>query len=445
MPRSADYSGPDRRRPDAEAPSPPRDPVAVFRAVLGESSLPMAATEDASHVVRYANPAFCRFVRREDEDVVGHPLPAVLGDTEVHETVALMDRVYAAGGAASVAVFRGTGSQPAVHAIYAAWAVRAERDQPAGLLLQVMDTTDQSLVARAAEELREVNRRLLQAGLDAEVRAETHVALNAALQESEKRLHLALDEQARLLASEQEARSRAEVALRVRDEFLGMAAHELRSPLTAIKGAAQMVTRALARGALDPTLTERSFGMIAESSDRLERMLSDLLDVSRMRAEGLSTRLAPMDMAALVSAVAGRHAEGADRHRIVHDVEAAQIQGDVGSLERVVENLLSNALKYSPNGGEVVIQLRRVSDGVLLTVHDSGIGIPAGEEERIFEPFRRAANAVKHDLPGVGLGLHISRQIAEAHGGTLRAESQGEGSGTTLILWLPAPKGWSES
>jgi signal transduction histidine kinase len=87
----------------------------------------------------------------------------------------------------------------------------------------------------------------------------------------------------------------------------------------------------------------------------------------------------------------------------------------------------------------VLLQLRRVSDGVLLTVHDSGIGVPAGEEERIFEPFRRAANAARHGLPGVGLGLHISRQIAEAHGGTLRAESQGEGSGTTLLLWLPAP------
>ena len=114
------------------------------------------------------------------------------------------------------------------------------------------------------------------------------------------------------------------------------------------------------------------------------------------------------------------------------------IRGDAGRLEQVLDNLLSNALKYSPDGGDVLLQLRRASHGVLLAVRDKGIGLPAGEEERIFEPFRRGSNAVVRKLPGIGLGLHISRQIAEAHGGTLRAESQGAGSGTTLTLWLPA-------
>jgi signal transduction histidine kinase len=99
----------------------------------------------------------------------------------------------------------------------------------------------------------------------------------------------------------------------------------------------------------------------------------------------------------------------------------------------------SNAIKYSPKRGEILLRLRCVPDGVVLTVHDSGIGLPAGEEERIFEPFRRASNALAQELPGIGLGLHISCQIAEAHRGTLRAESQGEGSGSTMTFWLPAP------
>lgn len=109
-------------------------------------------------------------------------------------------------------------------------------------------------------------------------------------------------------------------------------------------------------------------------------------------------------------------------------------------MEQVLENLLSNAVKYSPGGGAVVLRIHQVTGGVVLTVQDSGIGLPAGEAERIFEPFRRATNAAAHGLPGIGLGLYISRQIAEVHGGTLRAESGGEGVGTTMTLWLPAPQ-----
>jgi len=434
--RLTDYSSSDEPESAAESPSPSPSSVALFRAVLGESSLPMAATEGDTHLVRYANAAFCRLVGRGDEEVVGRPVHAILEATGLGDTVALLDRVYRAGGAASVAVFHAGSVQAATYATYAAWRVPAEHDRPAGLVVHVMDISDQP---RVAAELSEVNRRLLQAGLDAEVRAETHVALNAALQEREQSLHLALEEQARLLASEQVAHDQAQAALRVRDEFLAIAAHELRSPLTAIKGRAQLATRALDPAALDPAQARRHLDTIVAASGRLEGLLTDLLDVSRMRAQGPSARLESMDLAALVGAVARRSQEVADRTAIVCNLpqQPALVRGDAGRLEQVLDNLLSNAVKYSPNGGEVMVQLRRVSEGVVLTVRDSGIGLPPGEEERIFEPFRRASNAVTHGVPGFGLGLHISRQIAEAHGGTLRADSQDEGLGTTLTLWLP--------
>jgi signal transduction histidine kinase len=333
--------------------------------------------------------------------------------------------------------------QPAMHATYAAWRVPAEHDRPAGLLVQVMDMSDE---VRAAEELSEVNRRLLQAGLDAEVRAETHMALNAALQERERRLQVALEEQTRLLASEQAAHDRAHAALRMRDEFLGIAAHELRSPLTAIRGTAQLARRALDQGTLDATQSQRHLDNIIASSGRLEALLTDLLDVSRMRAEGLSASLASMDLAALAGTVVTRYRDIAEGTRIVSDVpqQPVLVRGDAGRLEQVLDNLLSNAVKYSPAGGEVVLRLRMVTGGVELTVRDSGIGLPPGAEERIFEPFRRAPNAVTHGVPGIGLGLHISRQIAEAHGGRLRAESEGEGLGSTITLWLPQANSASE-
>ena len=426
-----------------DGPAPPGagdDPAAhaaaSFHSILGESSLPMAATAGDSHLVQYANAAFCRLVGRGDERVLGYPLPAILSETGLADTVGLLDRVYRAGGAASVAVFREGGAEPALHATYVAWRVPAEHARPAGLLVQVTDTSEQ---VRAADELSEVNRRLLQAGLDAEMRAETHAVLNAALKESEARLLLAAEEQARLLASEQEALGRAEAALRVRDEFLGMAAHELRTPLTTIKGMTQIAARALDRGDQEPSKLRRRLDDIIAASARLESLLTDLLDVSRMRQTGLTARPVAMDLAALAGEVAHRHQERESPVRVECDIprEPVLVRGDAGRLEQVLENLLSNAVKYSPDGGEVVLQLRVENDGVLLTVRDSGIGLPAGEEERIFEPFRRAPNAVAHGLPGYGLGLHISRQIAEAHGGTLRAKSAGEGAGTTMLLWLP--------
>src|SRR6185295_5887199 len=106
-------------------------------------------------------------------------------------------------------------------------------------------------------------------------------------------------------------------------------------------------------------------------------------------------------------------------------------------LEQILDNLLSNAVKYSPAGGEIDVSLQRRDEGVVLTVRDGGIGLPPDASERIFEPFGRAVNASRQGLPGMGLGLHICRQIAAAHGGRMWAESDGEGLGMTVGLWLP--------
>ena len=110
---------------------------------------------------------------------------------------------------------------------------------------------------------------------------------------------------------------------------------------------------------------------------------------------------------------------------------------DPDRIEQVIENLLSNAIKYTPDGGKIHITLASKDDGLLLGVRDQGIGLPAHTLERIFEPFGRAPNALVRNIPGLGLGLYICRQIAEQHGGRLWAESEGEDRGTTLWLWLP--------
>ena len=231
----------------------------------------------------------------------------------------------------------------------------------------------------------------------------------------------------------------AQAAVRTRDRFLSVAAHELRTPLTSVRGAAQVLARAQARGVLTPETLERGTALIVQSADRLAGLISDLLDVSRLRTGQLALRPRPTDLGQLVRAVAAHHADRADGHALVVDVPDAACVAtvDPDRLEEVFENLLDNAFKYSPAGGVVRIELVPGDGRATVRVSDQGIGLPPGAAESIFEPFGRAANAVQAHLPGMGLGLHICRGVVELHGGDIRAESPGEGRGTTVVVELP--------
>jgi signal transduction histidine kinase len=235
-------------------------------------------------------------------------------------------------------------------------------------------------------------------------------------------------------------RGEAEAALTVRDEFISIAAHELRTPVTGIKVNAQLALRRLD----DPPDKQRTVGYllgIVAGTDRLALLINDLMDVSRMRSGELLLRVIPIELVALVMTVALRYAEaGGERHHVTTDLPIGplMVAGDAGRLEQVLDNLLSNAVKYSPGGGDIRVSLHQVVDGVVLTVRDAGIGLTPGAHERIFEPFGRAANAKQQGMPGMGLGLHICRQIAEAHGGRMWADSDGEDQGMAVGMWLPA-------
>ncbi len=248
-----------------------------------------------------------------------------------------------------------------------------------------------------------------------------------------------ITERERLLAGERTAREEAEEALRVRDEFLSIASHELRNPVSAAKGSAQLLLRSLRRGTPDPERMERGLGAIVTATDRLAVLIDDLLDVSRLRSGQFPMRKRPTDLAALVHEEAESGSASRGTHCLTIEGIAAPCIAtvDPDRFRQVVVNLLDNAVKYSPGGGEVRVLLSCEPEGALLRVEDQGIGLPHGTEDRIFEPFGRAANATGSNLPGMGLGLYISRRIAEAHGGSLRAESVGEGRGTTMTLRLP--------
>lgn len=247
-------------------------------------------------------------------------------------------------------------------------------------------------------------------------------------------------ERSRLYEAERAARNEAEDAVRARDEFLSIASHELRTPVAAIKGAAQLLLRRHARGDLDEERLIRTLNVLNDTADRLAGLTDDLLDVSRLRTGHLTLEIETTDVPTLVSTVVERFRDDLQpQHSLTLTLpdEPLHIQIDPDRIDQVLSNLLDNAIKYSPDGGRIATTVEQNTDGVLVSVRDEGMGLPPESAESIFEPFGRAPNAAVSNLPGMGLGLYICRNIIALHGGWIRAESAGEGHGTTFTFWLP--------
>jgi signal transduction histidine kinase len=228
-------------------------------------------------------------------------------------------------------------------------------------------------------------------------------------------------------------RRRAEEA---RDQFLSVAAHELKTPLTSLRGFAQLLTQQLAsRGGPAPDTLGVALAAIDRQCDRLTRLVDQLLDVSRLEEGQLAIQRGPTDVMALAAIAVGAARARSDRHAITLDGPSTlEASVDPLRLEQVFTNLLDNALKYSPDGGPIEVVLAADADSVTISVTDCGIGIPAEHGERIFERFHQ----VDPDggQGGLGMGLFISRQIVELHGGTLRLEPA-PGRGTRFVVRLP--------
>ncbi len=231
----------------------------------------------------------------------------------------------------------------------------------------------------------------------------------------------------------------AREAIRVRDEFLAMASHELKTPITPLAVSVQTLRRLAARGALTQLPPERASKLLRSADDqirRLTRLVDDLLDVSRITAHRLRLDRAPTDLAAVVREVVERHrAELAQAGCEVRLATAPAISGcwDRLRIEQVTANLLVNAGKYAP-GKPVDVMVEADELVARLVVRDHGPGIAPADRERIFRPFERATPPLQ--VGGFGLGLYIVRQLVEAHAGTVRLDSE-EGRGTTFTVELP--------
>jgi two-component system, OmpR family, sensor histidine kinase MtrB len=217
--------------------------------------------------------------------------------------------------------------------------------------------------------------------------------------------------------------------------FLAGVAHDLRNPLSALKLATGMITPE------EPLPSEdrvRSmFARVQRQIDRLDRMVYDFLDAARIEAGNLEIRMEECDLTELVHATVDLFAPTSPRHHLVASVpdERVRLICDPVRLEQVLNNLVSNAIKYSPSGGTVGIRITRRSGTVILSVADEGVGMLAEDVEQVFEPFRRTG-ASKDAIPGVGLGLFVARRIVEAHGGHFTVDTA-PGKGSTFNVHLP--------
>ncbi len=224
-----------------------------------------------------------------------------------------------------------------------------------------------------------------------------------------------------------------------REEFLATMVHEVRHPLTALQGTAQLATRRLGQGALDRARMADALDIIVAEAARLEALLQRLAEASRAALGHLELQLTPVDLAALVRAtLAALPPEAAERVSLrVAATGDLSVPGDAPRLQQVVENLLSNALKYAPPPTPVRVTLALEEGSVHLRVQDEGIGIAADEAPLLFQRYRRTDAARAHGIAGSGLGLYLCRAIVTAHGGRIWAESPGPDAGTTVHVLLP--------
>jgi len=244
------------------------------------------------------------------------------------------------------------------------------------------------------------------------------------------------EEERVVLATERAARRAAEAALREREAFLAAAAHELRTPLTSLRGFVQLLGRELRRaGPPDRERAARTLARVEQQTDRLGRLIARLLDTARLDADRLELEWDDVDLAAL-AADAVRAAElGADAGRLgFTGPSALPLRADALRLEQVLVNLLDNALKYAPEGPIAVEVDAPDAATARVRVRDRGPGVPPEHRARLFERFAQVPQDERRG--GLGLGLYLSRQIAERHGGRLEAAFPPEG-GTCFTLTLP--------
>jgi signal transduction histidine kinase/FixJ family two-component response regulator len=374
------------------------DFVSLCRYFSELSQQPMVAVEGTTHIVRYLNGAFASLVGKEATELIGRPFAEAVPEGRENMCLSLLDRVYRTG-VPEILVEQEHGQTSPLYWSYSVWAILGANECPVGVIIQVTDATEMAVFRSQV------------------------VAMNEQLMLSSTRQH--------------ELTENAERANQLKDEFLAMLSHELRTPLTSIVGWAEM----LGNPRLDSVTALRAIEVIRRNARVQVQMVDDLLDVSRIITGKLRMSVQLVDLGTIIIAAVDGLRPAAEakalRLQLLLDTPAGQISGDPDRLQQVAWNLISNAIKFTPKGGRVLVRLARVASQVEFTVSDTGLGIAPEFLPHVFDRFRQADATTTRAFGGLGLGLAIVRQLVELHGGTVRVESEGEGLGSTFTVSVP--------
>lgn len=234
---------------------------------------------------------------------------------------------------------------------------------------------------------------------------------------------------------------------KLRDDFLSLAAHEIRTPITVIKAQAQLATRFHAQGKLEGEALEKTLKLFVQESNRLERLCATLLDVARLESGALELRTTPFDLLAVANeALAKEKSRASYSTESVFEFslskrenvgERIDIIADRDRVEHIFANILGNAVRYSPHGGDIRVELWLEHDSAWVAITDTGLGIPQDRIGKIFEKYYQAHQDGLRGHAGLGIGLYLSAELVRRMGGKIEAHSQGLGAGTEIKFSLP--------
>jgi signal transduction histidine kinase len=356
-----------------------------------QAPMPIVILRGPDYVIELANEQACEVARRTREEIIGRPLSDVLPAGRIRSLRNLLDDVRNngvthVGKEVLVKIDRDDAGTP--DDVYFNFVYAPMRDVDGatdGILVTAFDVTDEVLARKSMSDLRE----------------------------------------------------QAEAANRAKDEFLAMLGHELRTPLTSMVGWSNM----LRMGLVEPAKQAEALQAIERAAKAQSQLIEDLLDISRISSGKLRLNVQPVDLIDVIQAAVAAVRPAADsssiRLQVTLDQQVAPIAGDPDRLQQIVWNLISNAVKFTPEKGRIQIRLERVDSHVEITIADTGKGIAPEFLPHIFERFRQAESSFNRTHGGLGLGLSIVRSLVELHGGTITAQSPGENLGSTFVVRLP--------